>query len=266
MDFRGKDQDGQPQKPDPAVEQQIRLQEAERKRAEAETKRIKAEARKSRQEDRRERAAERRTTSKNTSFKTKLIGGAIAIVALILVFGVAVPILLDKSENEYSSTSALKEAVNISSLSTVEYMHNGIAEHHTSSLFGDAIDYRVKYKAFVRAEFDMSTIEFAIDNESKTITAFLPEPVITAPTLDETELDYMPRETTVPLKDTIALCREDIICEMNTGLIQEEATNNLHSVIEALTAPLVEKDWTIKYKSLSEYSGENEEGGSGEAK
>lgn len=177
----------------------------------------------------------------------------VAIACVIVVAGFVVPAVFDKHETKYLAESDLQEAVNIESLSTVDYVYHGVAEKHSQLLWMDTVDYRVKYEAHIKAGYTMSDIRFAVDNDGKTVTAYLPEANIGAPILNETEFGYLPENATANIKDVIALCREDAANDVNNEEITREAQEGLQQAIRALTMPLLGEEWQLDFKPLAEF-------------
>ncbi len=98
----------------------------------------------------------------------KIAGIAVLAIVLVLLMGFLLPSVFSGNKTEYFGTSSLKNAVNIESLSTVEYPYTGIAEKHSTTFFGnDKVNYRVKYDATVRASYKLSSIEFVIDEKKR---------------------------------------------------------------------------------------------------
>ncbi len=196
------------------------------------------------------------------SWKAKLVGLLAMVVCVILVAGVVWPMFFDRHETEYLTESDLKEAVNIESLSTINYVYHGIAEKHSQLFWGDKLDYRVKYEAHIRASYNMSAIEFNINEDEKTATAYLPEVTIEKPVLNETEFGYLPESATANIKDVIAICREDAANDVNNDEIAREAQESLEQTIRALTLPLLNNEYQLDFKPLTDF---NKEGDSNEA-
>lgn len=203
--------------------------------------------------------------NKRTTFshlpKSAKIGLLVAlIVSILAVFGIGLPIIMDNDETQYLSETSLKNAVNIENLAAIDYTYKGIAEKEDQFLWIDKVDYRVKYEAHVRANYNMSAIEFSLDEKNKVATAYLPEPEISSPVLDETKFGYLPEKTTADMKDILALCKEDAARELNTDEMRTEASESLQNIITALTMPLLGNEWNLEFKNLSEYpTGSNKE-------
>ena len=233
---------------DEKAEQQIRLEQAKKERIEAETKKAKQKAREKSRQERKDRAAK-------VPLKFKLIGVVIVIVVVAVVCGFVLPYLLDDHETHYTSESDLKEAVAIENLSAIDYVYRGIAEKPGHFLWMDSIDYRVRYEAHVRAYYNMNDIEFTMDDATKTVTAYLPDAEIGQAKLDETKFGYLPEDANADMPEILALCREDAANDLNTEQVQKEANENLQNIVKGLTLPLLGDEWTMDFKSLTEYEG-----------
>lgn len=190
------------------------------------------------------------------SLKAKL---AVLVTTLLIAagfFGGVLPWLVDNHETQYLATSDLKSAVDIDSLSTIDYTYHGIAEKHGKFLWQDRVDYRVKYEAHIRASYTMSDIEFGINKEDKVVTAYLPEARIGDPQLDNSKFGYLPESATADMKDVIALCREDAANDVDKKEIKEQAEASLKDTVKALTLPLLGDEYQLEFKPLAEYNEE----------
>jgi hypothetical protein len=252
-----------PQKaPDQATDAAQSNAAAETARAQAEAElakaeRIKAENEKAKQKARDDRRKENRKAVSGLPGAAK---AAIVIIILLIIaavvayFAVIAPLNNDTEETQYLSETSLKEAVDVENLSTVDYTYKGIAEKTVTKLHFWSTTDRVKYEAHVRASFNMSTIEFTIDQDNHVVTAYLPDAQISDPTLDETKFGYLPESTSLSISEVIDICKQDAAAEIDRDAITQEATENLKNVIEALTLPFLGDEYTIEFKSLAEYS------------
>lgn len=189
------------------------------------------------------------------SFKVKLIMGMAVALLLIGFFGFILPSMLDNDETQYLTTSDLKSAVDIDSLSTVDYTYHGIVEKHGRFLWMDRVDYRVKYEAHIRASYTMSDIQFGIDEENKVVTAYLPKAQVGEPQLDNSKFGYLPENATADMKDVLSLCRKDAADEVDKKEIKKQADASLRDTVKALTMPLIEDEYELDFKPLTEYKG-----------
>lgn len=190
------------------------------------------------------------------SLKAKLAVFAVAAVITFGFFGFALPWMADNHETQYLATSDLKSAVDIDSLSTIDYTYHGIAEKHGKFLWQDRVDYRVKYEAHIRASYTLSDIQFEIDEEDRVVTAYLPEAQIGDPQLDNSKFGYLPESATADMKDVIALCREDAANDVDKEEIKEQAEASLKDTVKALTLPLIGDEYQLEFKPIAEYNEE----------
>ncbi len=190
------------------------------------------------------------------STKVKIALVAVIAAALVGFFGGVLPWITDNHETQYLTTSDLKSAVDIDSLSTVDYTYHGIVEKHGRFLWMDRVDYRVKYEAHIRASYTMSDIQFGIDEEHKVVTAYLPKARVGEPQLDNSKFGYLPENATADMKDVLSLCRQDAADEVDKKEIKKQADASLRDTVKALTLPLIEDEYKLVFKPLAEYKGE----------
>lgn len=190
------------------------------------------------------------------SFKAKLTVLAVIAVAVAAFCGFALPWIADDHETQYLTTSDLKSAVDIDSLSTIDYTYHGIAEKHGQFLWLDRVDYRVKYEAHIRASYTMSDIQFTINEEDKVVTAYLPEAQIGDPQLDNSKFGYLPENATANMKDVLALCREDATSDVDKEEIRGQAEESLKDTVKALTLPLLVDEYQLEFKPITDYNEE----------
>lgn len=235
-----------------AADRQISLEEAK-------TNRIKAELKSSKYQQRKEDKRRFMAFLSRLPIPIKAGVSVTLIVLLLIVFGVVLPLVADDGETQYLTETSLKNAVNIEDLAVIDYTYKGIAEKKGQFLWMDTVDYRVKYESHVRASYNMPEIEFAIDEAGKVVTAYLPEPQISEPIIDETKFGYLPENVTANMRDIVALCREDAAADVNVEEVCREAAGSLQDIVTALTMPLFDDGWHLEFKSLSDYQGNREE-------
>lgn len=183
---------------------------------------------------------------KRLSTKAKLIGIAIIAIAVILLIAFLPGAINSGKKGTTLSVVSLKQAVNISKLSTAEFAYQGITEKLNDQ--GKA-EYHISYKTTVTSGIDMESIEFKIDHEKRTVTPVLPEVSVYDPVIDETSIDYLPKSANIDLREVIELCKQDALSEIEQApVLKETATNNMRSTIEALLIPLLESNgYTIDW-------------------
>ena len=161
------------------------------------------------------------------------------VIVLVLCFVVFNPLGTSEEETKYLSSAELEKIVNVSKLSTAEYVYNGIAEIANDE---GEITQRIKYDATVRAGIDMEEVSFDIDNDAMTVTPVLPDITIDDPELDVSSFDYMPSDPDMELPAIISVASQDALSEVeSSGGIYQTAEANLRSAIKALTLPIISK-------------------------
>lgn len=217
-------------------ETQIKAMEAERAAAEAKYRAAK-------QEEKNRRAADRAKTTaaigkgiKKMSKKAKIAVGVV-VLAVVVVLVAIVPGVFSKNQAVTISEVSLKQAVNISKLSTAEFSYKGIATKNDDS--GNPSIY-IYYEATANTSVDMSQIDFVVDETGKTITPTIPPVSIDGVVIDESSLDFLPKDADADMREVIELCKADMWNEatQNPNLI-EAAENNLKATIEALLMPIL---------------------------
>ena len=189
--------------------------------------------------------------------KNKVVIGTV-FLAMILIFAsylLKSIKVTEKAEPTILSESTLIEAINISELSTAKYKYKGIAENYKNDK-NTKVQCYIYYEAEVKAGIDMGEVHFDIDHENKIVIPSLPDIKITVNTIDEKTLDFMPEKIDVELKTILSECKEDAEKEAarSTELLNT-AEENLRSIIEALTYPLLEQEG---YRIVWEDTGDNE--------
>ena len=142
--------------------------------------------------------------------KKKRIIPIIAGLAIIIIIAtIIIPIIANKSNSAKIVTSSqLEKAVNISDLSTAEFVYNGIAEKYKDDN-PEKEKYNIKYDASVKVGINMNDIDFNIDNSNKTITPILPEIKINSISVDESSLSYIPKNPDMELNEILDCCQID---------------------------------------------------------
>lgn len=174
----------------------------------------------------------------------------ISAIALIIFYLFSSVMTKGKNQNIVITDSRLEKAIDISELSTAEFVYNGISEKY-SDKDPDKIQCYISYNANVKVGIQMEDIEFEIDKANKTVSPILPDFTITVAELDEESISYIPANPDISLKEVIALCKEDAMKEAkNSEKLYETARENLKAVIEALLSPLLENaGYTIVWEA-----------------
>lgn len=167
------------------------------------------------------------------------MGGSMAI-ALIIAAAVGASVYVAPGEEKTLTASTLTKAIDIAELSTAQYTYNGIAE-----LYKDEekkkVECYIQYKATVKASIDMKAVEWDIDEDALTARPILPPITVHAYLSDEQSLSFLPSNADIELKDALTACKQDAEQEaMQSEELLDAAEQNLKSIIEALTHPIVE--------------------------
>lgn len=169
-------------------------------------------------------------------------------VILIIIMAIALVTLgfwgsteMNKTEKNHILTSSqLAKAIDISQLSTAEFVYNGVAEKYSDENPKKAECY-ISYNANVKVGIQMEKVEFKIDEKEKTVTPILPKITVNIATLDEEAISYIPKDPDLTLKEVITLCKEDAMNEANSSeKLYQTAEENLRAVIEALLSPILD--------------------------
>lgn len=168
-------------------------------------------------------------------------GTVLAVAVAALAFHFLRPAVSRKiGDGNVVTVSRLEQAVNISQLSTSEFVYNGIANKYRTDI-PDAIQCHIAYNANVKVGIDMADITFQIDEGNKCVTPILPDITVNSVSLDEGSISYIPKNPDIPLKEVISLCREDAMTEAGSSpKLYETAEDNLKAVVEALLMPILD--------------------------
>lgn len=173
--------------------------------------------------------------------KKKVTVTMVIIVLVVVVVSLFGPTVINKiGKDNVITSSKLEKAIDISELSTAEFVYNGVAEKYKDDKTEEAECY-VAYNANVKVGIQMEDVKFEIDEEKKTVTPVLPEITVNIATIDEEEISYMPKNPDISLKEVITLCKEDAMNEANNSdKLNQTAEDNLRAVIEALLSPVLD--------------------------
>ena len=178
--------------------------------------------------------------NKKISIKSLIWVPLIAGIAfLILVSVLKLNGVFEKKEPEIITNSTLMRTVDVSELSTAEFIYNGIAEIYEGD-DADTVKCRVRYKARVKATINMDEITFDIDDEKKTVKPSLPEISLKASLDDQEGLSFIPENSKIDLQEAMEACEKDVTAEAKENEeLYQSAEENLQDVIEALTYPIL---------------------------
>lgn len=173
--------------------------------------------------------------------KKRLILAIIPVAILAIAVSLFYSTMLNKiDKDDIITSSQLEKAIDISRLSTAEFVYNGVAEKYDDDE-PEEVECHIAYEANVKVGIQMEDVKFDIDEEKKTVTPVLPEINVNIATLDEKSISYIPKDPDIALKEIIALCKEDAKNEANNSeKLYQTAEENLRAVIEALLSPILE--------------------------
>ena len=180
--------------------------------------------------------------NKKISIKSLIWVPLIAGIAfLILVSVLKLNGVFEKKEPEIITNSTLMRTVDVSELSTAEFIYNGIAEiYEGDDADTDTVKCRVRYKARVKAAINMDEITFDIDDEKKTVRPSLPRISLKASLDNQEGLSFIPENSKIDLQEAMEACEKDVTAEAKENEeLYQSAEENLQDVIEALTYPIL---------------------------
>lgn len=170
----------------------------------------------------------------------KLISVILVVIVLVTIIGLLIP-------NERKITteveSSLKEVVEVSKLSTIEYIYNSTATAYDDK--GKA-KYYVAYDGTVCAGFDLNEIKCEMDEENKKVVIIIPEITINSVAIDDKSFDFIflkdkyDEETT--LQKAYNLSYEDLEKKAHTNKsVIKMAYESAVDGMKAITMPLESK-------------------------
>ena len=172
--------------------------------------------------------------------KKKIIGSVLVLGIVAAAAGLFVPNAVQKITKESVITSSqLEKAVDISELSTAEFIYNGIADKYSDGNLEET-ECHIAYASTVKVGIALDQITFTIDEEKKTVTPVLPEITVNTVTVDPDSLSFIPQNPDVELKDIMTVCKEDALKEASESKeLYQTAEENLQSAIEAPLSPIL---------------------------
>lgn len=164
------------------------------------------------------------------------------IVVLLVTLGPKIIGLGKAGKAQTLTKTKLEKAINISELSTAEFVYNGIVQVYQED-GSKNLKYNVRYDASVKIGIQMDKVSFEIDNEARTIKPVLPEISINNISIDPSDIGYIPDNATVDLKEAFVACKKDAQEEASkTEELYAVAEENVKSTIEALLSPILDSN------------------------
>ncbi len=187
----------------------------------------------------------------------KWILAGIAIVALMVlcVFVTIQCVSKDEPEVEVITVSSLQKIINVSELSTLTAVYNGVAEVMDEEK-PEEVSYYVSYEAKVEAGIDFENIKISMDEENKKIKVDMPEIFITEINVDIGSLDFIfvnsKANASTVTQEAFKACEADVQNESEKQeAIYNLAQQNAENVLTALIKPIVEQ-WDSEYTLVIE--------------
>lgn len=182
--------------------------------------------------------------------KRSIIISSIVVIALIVILAV---VFKGTGEITVNIETSLKEVLETSEISTVEYTYNSITEKKED----DIVKYYVKYKGVVKAGFDFDKLDVSKDTQDENkIIITIPEISINSVAVDE-DLKYIftkeKYDTEVIYPEAFRLCSEDLTSKAKTnGTLQKMAKESAEDLVKGLTAPFEEEGYIIEIVHTSD--------------
>ena len=144
---------------------------------------------------------------------------------------------------EIITEANLKKIINVSDLSTLEAVYNGVAKVMNEKK-PEKVDYYVSYDAKVKVGIDFEQVQINVDHDAKLITVILPEIKITDVDVDVSSLDYIfindKANTETVSGQAYKKCLEDVTNEIGAeDSIYDLAKENAVNIISALIEPFI---------------------------
>ncbi|MCI8749011.1 MAG: DUF4230 domain-containing protein [Lachnospiraceae bacterium] len=180
---------------------------------------------------------------KKLSKKSLVILICCFIVVILIITTILFVNKNSRKKLEIITKSNLEKIINVSDLSTLEAVYNGIAKV-TNNEEPDEVNYYVSYDAKIKAGIDFQQVDINLDNEKKVIKVKIPEIKINDINVDIASLDYIfmndKANTKTVSEQAYEKCIEDVTSEVDTeDAIYELAKENAQNIIEALIKPFI---------------------------
>ena len=181
---------------------------------------------------------------------------AAVVMMLIVVAGSLVSAGCGAGKKRVTTISEanLKEVIDVSTLSTVEFTYNSITSLMTED--NKKIKCHVAYDGLIYAGIDMDKITITVDEDSKVISIVLPEPEIQECKVDAGTLEYIFTKNKYDTKDVAheaySACLEDLKQKAeNESQLLTLAKSNAISAVQGLLSPWIEQmqgNYTVEVK------------------
>lgn len=174
----------------------------------------------------------------------------IAVVVLLIVAAVLLGpwIRTQFQKTTYLSNSELENIANTSRISTVRFVHNGIADIKNAK---GKIKYHVYYESTATVSANLEDVKYTVDGESRIIIVSLPKLELDKPVIDEKSLEFMPENADYSIKTVLKECKADAKAELESNeSVYDTAEENLKETIRALLLPVLhEMEYEIVWET-----------------
>ena len=167
--------------------------------------------------------------------------GIIAICISIVILFVILIITDQAGQRTISSKSDLVKVLDVSELTSAEYIYNGIA---IKTKKDNQVAYYVNYKGNVKAGINIKHISYEEDKENKKVIVTIPEIEVFDDIVDDTKLDFIfldesyNTETVHP--EAFALSKDDLKNSLNNNKeFYDKARESVISIVKASIEPLI---------------------------
>lgn len=149
------------------------------------------------------------------------------------------------SKKEVITVSTLEKIINVSELSALTAVYNGVAQVMNEEA-PDEVDYYVSYEAKVNAGIDFEKVGISVDDTEMLVKITIPDIYITEINVDIASLDYIfindSANTSSVSKEAFKACEDDVKNESEKQeTIFELARQNAKNILTALTRPFIEQ-------------------------
>lgn len=168
----------------------------------------------------------------------------ITMLAGVLVVMIGLSVLFAKERNITTvAESSLKEVIETSELSTVEFIYNSTV---TVSDEENNPKYHIAYEGTVKAGFDFNQITTEMDKENKKIVIVIPEIKINSVNINDETLDFIfvkdKYDTETTFQEAYKICYEDLENKAKSNTtIKKMAYENAVDAMQAIIIPLKTK-------------------------
>lgn len=155
----------------------------------------------------------------------------------------------NSGEKTIDIITSLAESVNISELSTAEYVYNGIA-HLYDEEKTDRLECSMRYEASVKASVDFNQISFDVKEDTKDIIVYLPAIKTKVYLTDKNLIEFIPENyKDIDYGKAREICIDDVEKEIEENdeltILAEE---NLKNTITALLTPILKGEYDIVWE------------------